>query len=233
MNARWIAVMAAVGLFALPALAGAAPQLTADGVGIDAQPTHVQVVVDFNGRIKSREVELSRFGQKLAAVRLLHPGVTTQTDGLTGNRVRVALQPGTQMLHITTSFARHRFKYLSYAVVRGNRLAIDLWKSAPPKKPSQTCSGLKLAGDWSADGSVVSAKGREHGIFENQFRVVVRGQNGAVLGRKTVTGPGRWAAKVHYHVAHSQNGTVEAVAFSAKDGSLECLAQHWVRLPAT
>ena len=38
---------------------------------------------------------------------------------------------------------------------------------------------------------------------------------------------------VHYKVAHRQRGTLEAVAFSAKDGALECLAQRRVTLRAS
>ena len=189
-------------------------------------------MVDFNGKVPASQVEFDRLTGTTATVHIAHPGVKTQTAGRTGERVHVALQPGTQALHIAMSFAPHRFKYVSYAVVTGNRLAIDLWKSAPPAKPSHTCSGLTLSSYWESNGSTVLASGHEHGIFENQLQVVVRGENGAVLGRKSVHGPGRWATRVHYHVARSQPGTVEAVAFSAKDGALECLAQHFVQLPA-
>ncbi len=205
--------------------------LAATDVRIGDHPAYVRVVVDFNGKVPTRQVEFDKLTGRMATVHIAHPGVATQVKVRTGEGVRVALQPGGQALHIALSFAPHRFKYLSYAVVGGNRLAIDLWKSAPPRKPSHTCRGLTLSSDWSSDGHVVSVSGREHGIFENQFQVVVRGQNGAVLGRKNVHGPGRWAAKVHYHVAYKQDGTVEAVALSPKDGSLECLAQQFVELP--
>ena len=105
----------------------------ATGVRIGDHPAYVRVVVDFNGKASAlAKSRLGRFAPRTASVRVTHPGVTTQTSGGTGHGVRVALQPGTQMLHVTMSFARHRFKYLSYAVVTGNRLAIDLWKSAPP-----------------------------------------------------------------------------------------------------
>lgn len=209
----------------------AAVALTATGVRIGDHPAFVRVVVDFNGRVPANQVEFVKLSSKLATVQVNHPGITTQTTGSTGQGVRVALQPGTQALHVGMGFAQHRFKYVSYAVVGGNRLAIDLWKSTPPRKPSHTCSGLTLGSFWSANGHEVSVRGHEHGIFENQFEVVVRGANGAALGRQSVHGPGRWAAKVHYHVAYKQAGTVEAVSLSAKDGALECLAQHFVELP--
>lgn len=232
MRTRWIAAMSAVGIMALPALAGAAPQLAATNVRIGDHPAFVRVVVDFNGKIPAREVEAGRFGTKLATVRLNHPGVTTQTSGRTGDGVHVALQPGTQMLHISMSFRAHRLKYLSYAVVTGNRLAIDLWKSAPPPSATQTCAGLSLS-SWHVRKGSVSVHGTEHGVFENQFQVAVRGASGKVLGRRTgVHGPGAWSTTVHYTVAHAQHGTLEAVAFSPKDGAVECLAQRRVTLRA-
>ena len=232
MNVRGIAVLAAVGLLVLPALAGAAPQLTATNVRIGDHPAFVRVVVDFNRKIPAREVEAVSFGGTAATVSLNHAGVTTQTSGRTGDGVQVALQPGTQMLHISMSFVAHRLKYLSYAVVTGNRLAIDLWKSHPPKHPTQTCDGLSLGSSHVKHG-VVTASGTEQGIFENQFDVVVRGAHGKVLGRKHVFGPGSWSAKVSYKAGHRQAGTLEAVAFSSKDVAIACLAQKRVTLPAS
>jgi hypothetical protein len=233
MRMHGIAVMTAVGLLTLPALAGAAPQLTATGVRIGDHPAFVRVVVDFNGKVREREVEAGRFAPRMATLRVTQPGVTTQTSGRSGYGVRVALQPGTQMLHVTTSFARHRFKYLSYAVVTGNRLAIDLWKSTPPAHAIQICPSRLTLRTVHVSPGVVAVTGTEHGIFENQFEVFVRGAHGKVLGRKHVFGPGSWSAKVRYNAARRQAGTLEAVAFSAKDGALECIAQTRLTLPAS
>lgn len=225
MSRRATAGTAALALLALPALAGAASRLVATNVRIGDHPAFVRVVVDFNGKISIGAVDAGGVGKTTATVRLLRTGVTARVQTRTGEGVRVALQPGTQMLHISASFAPHRFKYLSYAVVTATRLAIDLWKSAPPATPSHTCSGLTLDTVHAAPG-LVSVTGHERGIFEHQFQVVVRGKSGTVLGRKSaVRGPGAWAAKVHYRAARRQTGTVEAVAFSAKDGSVECIAQ--------
>lgn len=230
MRVRGITVVAVVGLLALPALAGAASHLTATGVRIDDHPEYVQVVVHFNKKVPSREVEAGRFGATAATVRLAHPGVTTQVSGGTGAGVRAALQPGTQMLLISMSFAPHRLKYLSYAVVTTRSLAIDLWKSAPPASPTQTCEGLSI-GSWHVSKGSVSVHGTEYHVFENQFQVAVRGTNGEVLGGKTAHGPGSWSTTVPYTAAHRQIGTLEAVAFSAKDGAVECLVQRRVTLP--
>jgi hypothetical protein len=240
MNVRGLTVMTAVGLVTLPALAGATPSLKATGVQVGNHRGYVNVVVDFNGKVTAGQVGFDRLTRTTATVHIAHPGVTARVAGATGHGVRVALQPGTQALHIAASFAPHRFKYVSYTVLGGNRLAIDLWKTTPPRRAGviHTCRGLTLMGFWSSNGltQTVSVSGHEHGIFENQFQLVVRGFSGAVVGRKTVHAPGKWAkwaAKVHYHVKFNQPGTVEAVAFSAKDGALECLAQKNVELAAS
>lgn len=230
MRMRGIAVFTAVGLLTLPALADAGSSPVATGVRFGDHPAFTRVVLDFAGRISARKVEAGRVWTSSARVRVA--GATTNTTGATGQGVKVALQPGTQTLRVLLSFAARRFKYLSYTVVTGNRLAIDLWKSKPPTKPTQTCRGLSLR-RWLVRPGVVTVTGRERGIFENQFRVVVRGAHGKILGRRRFVGPGSWGGNVRYSAARHQAGTLEAVAFSAKDGALECLAQVRVTLPAS
>jgi len=233
---RWIAMVTAVGVLTLPALAGAASHelsaLSATNVRIGDHPAFVRVVVVFDGRVRANDVEFRALTKTMATVRLNRPGVGTSTSGRTREGVSVALQPATQGLNIAMTYAPRRFKYLSYAVVTGNRLAMDLWKSAPPSTPTQTCKGLSI-GSWHVKPGVVTVTGTEHGIFENQFAVVLRGPGGKVLGRKHVFGPGAWSAKVRYTASRHRVGTLEAVAFSAKDGALQCLAQTRVSLPAS
>ncbi|HEY2354212.1 MAG TPA: Gmad2 immunoglobulin-like domain-containing protein [Gaiellaceae bacterium] len=235
MHTRRIGIVAAVGLLALPALAsGKTTHLRATGVRIGDHPTYVRIVVDFSGKISNRDVEGGPARQTIAIAQLNRPGVTTKTNGKAGAGVHVTLQPGTQSLHIAMTYEPRRLKYLAYHVVSGTHLAIDLWKSAPPAKPSHTCSGLTLRKVHVTKNGTVVVRGHEHGIFENQFQVVVRGKNGAVLGKNaSVHGPGAWSTTVAYDAPQKQTGTVEAVALSAKDGSLECLAQQRVTLPST
>ena len=233
MRTRGIAVIAAVGLFALPTLAGAASQLTATNVGIGDHPAFVRVVVDFTGTVSAREVEADTFNARsTATLRLNHPGVTTLVGNRSGDGVHAALQSATQGLNIALIFAPHRLKYVSYKVVTSDRLAIDLWKSAPPAVPTQTCGGLTLGSVHAAPGVVV-AKGTEQGIFEHQFQVVLRGPRGKILGRHIVHGPGSWSTMVRYSALRRRTGTIEAVAFSPKDGAIECLAQKRVTIPAS
>ncbi|HUZ15852.1 MAG TPA: Gmad2 immunoglobulin-like domain-containing protein [Gaiellaceae bacterium] len=224
MYALRVAVLAAVGVVAL----------TATGVRIGDHPAYVRVVVDFNGKVPASQVEFDRLTGTTATVHVAHPGIKTHTGGRAGEGVRVALQPGTQALHIAMSFASRRFKYLSYAVVTGNHLAVDLWKSAPPSKAAEVKSGGCLSlQSWHVTKGSVLVHGTEHGVFENTFRVVVRGANGTVRGRRTVVHGGSWSTRVRYTASHRRAGTLEAVAFSQKDGSLACLAQMRVTLPAS
>jgi hypothetical protein len=208
--------------------------LSATGVRFGNHPAFVRVVVDFNGRVPANQVVFDRLWARTAAVHVARPGITTQTSGGTGQGVRVALQPATQKLNIGMSFAGHRFKYLSYAVVGGNRLAIDLWKSAPPSRAAviRRAGCLSLL-SWGVKSGSIAVRGTERGIFENTFRVVVRGAKGTVLGRRTVVDGGSWSTTVRYKASSRQAGTLEAVAFSAKDGALSCIAQVRVTLPAS
>jgi len=226
--------MSAVRLAVLAVAAAVA--LTATDVRIGDHPAYVRVVLDFNGTVPVNQVEFRQLTSTMATLQVNHPGIKTQTMGSSGQGVHVALQPGTQALHIAASFAAHRFKYVSYTVVGGNRVAIDLWKSTPPPNDTDSgvrrCLSLMQVATRSGSGSV-DVSGTERRVFEHTFQVMVRGATGRVLGRRTVIHGGSWGTTVHYHVTRRQAGTVEAVALSAKDGSLACLAQWRVTLFAS
>jgi hypothetical protein len=235
MNRRTIAVMAAVGLVTLPSLARAASNLAATSVRIGDWATYVHVMVQFNGNVPTRQVELDKLTGTMALLHVAHPGVTTQTSGHSDAGVHVSLQAGTQALRITASFARHRFKYVSYGrQVRADRLYISLWKSAPPPRGGAVAyRGCLSIRSFHVNKGSVMASGSEYGVFENTFQVVVRGANGSVLGRRTVVQGSPWSTTVKYKALRRQAGTLEAVAFSAKDGALACLDETRVTLPAS
>ena len=223
------AVLAVVGVVAL----------SATGVRIGNHAAFVRVVVDFNGRVPANQVEFDGLWTRTAALHVARPGITTSTSGGTGQGVRVGLQPATQKLNIGLSFAARRFKYVSYAVVGGNRLAIDLWKSAPPTKAAEIRTGFSsgkrcLALDrWHARGGKVTVTGSAGNLYEHAFSVIVRGARGKALGVRAGSASGRWNASIRYHATHRQAGTLEAVSFSGKDGSITCIAQVRLTLPAT
>ncbi len=228
-----VAMLSVVGVLALTALAGAASRLAATNVRIGGHPAFARVVIDFNGTLPQREVQFDELKGNMAVLHVAHRGITTRTDGRTSDQIHVALQAATQALQITATFAPHRFKYVSYAVVTENRLAIDLWKSNPRGSADVLDSGCLALSNWHARRGSVSVQGTEHGLFEHTFQVVIRGATGAVLGRRTVVHGGAWSAAVHYRASRRQAGMLEVVAFSQKDGALSCIAQTHVALPAS
>jgi hypothetical protein len=238
MKVRWIAMLSAIGLLTLPALADATSQLSATRVRIGDWATYVNVVVSFNGRVPASRVEFDKLVPTMANLHISRTGITTRTNGRTAKGVQVALEPGTQALHISASFAPHRFKYVSYSVDSartGKHLVIGLWKSAPPPRGGNAygyanCLSIR---NWQVNTGSVSASGTERGVFEKTFQVVIRGANGKVLGRRTVVHGPSWSTKVKYKASHRQAGTLEAVAFSPKDGALACLYETRVTLPAS
>ena len=118
------------------------------------------------------------------------------------------------------------------------RLLVDLYRSRPPSgaaaRPGRPSSCLSIA-QHADSGGTIHASGSAHGIFENQFMLAVRSAAGRVVGHRTVafgtTAPA-WRSTVGYSVPTDQPGTLEAVALSARDGALTCLAQIGVPLAA-
>jgi hypothetical protein len=62
------------------------------------------------------------------------------------------------------------------------------------------------------------------------FRADLRNRRGRVITWRSVTAnAGHWHTSLPYDVNRRQAGTLEAVDFSAQDGSLSCIVQ--VRVP--
>jgi hypothetical protein len=209
-------------------------------VRISGHPAFVRAVVKFtDGTIASNQVEAidpQPFDGR-ATVQVARIGVRTQASAQSRLGLNVRVIQGDNRLEIELRAPRRRFKYVSYQLLGGKYLAIALWKSAPPRttaaevhRGSHGC--LTVASRRGDDGTVI-ASGRDRNMFEHQFQVVLRGADGRVLAQRSVhAAPGRWRARLDYHSTHWQAGTLEAVGLSAKDGSLACLAQVLVGLPA-
>ena len=234
-------LFALIAVLAVPSGTGASAQLTASGVRIADHPPYVRAVVDFTGgALVSREVEAtdpSPFDGS-ATLRLSHAGARTHAAASNAHGLRVHVVQGPNRLKVVLTSARGRFKYLSYAVVGGNRLAIDLWKSAPPARSAELRQGaggcLRLDSVSVRIDGRVTASGREKGLFEHHLLVVVRGTDGRVLAQQALhSSGGRWNAMVFVNSSRDQAGTLEAVAASPKDGTLACLVQRRVMLPFT
>jgi hypothetical protein len=228
-----------VALAALSAT-GQAQATTATGIRIGDHPAFVRVVVDFTGgAVRSPNVmalDHSPFGDGLARVEVRKPAIDTDAATREAFGVRARLVQGTNRIVLRLTAAPHRFKYLAYSLLRSpERLVVDLWKSRPPvagavfrSAPQGGC--LTIASQTVGAGTA-HAQGMERGIFENQFAVGVRGAGGrGRLVGVTSSPSGAWSRTFSYTVASRQAGTLEAVDFSEKDGSLVCIAQVRVTL---
>ncbi len=232
-------LVAAIGAPTVPAGAGAATELTAIRVRIGVHAAFVRVVVDFTGAAlngnRVEAIDPQPFDGS-ASLRVTHPMVRTRAAARGAAGIRVRVIPGVGRLRIEIHAVRGRFKYLSYAVVTSNRLAIDLWKSAPPPKAAEVrrgTGGCLTLESVHVRAGVISATGHKRRVFENRFLVAVRGSSGRILTRRAIVAAAeRWSVSVPLSRNAPQLGTLEAVVFSAKDGALSCLVQVRVTLPA-
>jgi hypothetical protein len=233
-----LAVLAVLALAAAPAPASAA--LTVSDVRIGAQPAFVRVVVDFTGgRVEINEADATdpavRDGS--ARVDIRHTGIVApaRDRSAQGMRARVALASANRA-SVRLTFALGRFKYVRVFALHGpERLVIDLYRSKPPNTTaSEIRTGLHRCltlSSVSRTGHRFRVRGTELNLFEGSFVVRVRDETGRVVGRRIATERGGWDLTVPYGgVTRAQAGTLEAVAESAKDGSLACIVQVRVAL---
>jgi hypothetical protein len=230
---------ACAGALAAPAVSHAVVNLTATAVRIGDHPGFVRAVVDFTDRrLEAGEVmatDPSPFADGAVRLRLDHRRVRTEAPPARAHGVSVRLRQGTNRITIRLAGARRRFKYVSYAVLRApERLVIDLWKAAPPPAAAEVRAApdrcLTLA-STAAGARTVAAAGRELNLFEHSLVVLLRAADGRVLAQRPETAArGRWRSRFRYPSVRRQAGTLEAVAHSAKDGSLDCLVQIRVRV---
>ena len=214
----------------------------ASGIRIGDHPAYVRAVIDFTGAMPHANGEVGAVDPQpadgSARLELVFAGVGARAVPRSAYGLSARLTKTARGLYIDLRSAPLRFKWLSYTWVTGRHLAIDLWKSAPPSSAAEIRRGpggcLTLDhGAVNPDG-LVSASGREHGIFENQFRLVVRGADGRALYAGTVhAGNGRWSAEVFVPSTRNQPGTLEAAVLSPADGALICLVQQRIMLPFT
>ena len=233
-----LATLALLALAAAPASASAA--LTASDVRIGAQPALVRVVVDFTGgRFELNEADATdpavRDGSGRVDIR--HAGIVApaRDRSAQGVRARVGLVSANRA-RVRLTFAPGRFKYVRVWALHGpERLVIDLYRSAPPRTAAaeirrgvNRCLTLSSV---SRTGRSFRVRGVERDLFEGTFLLRVRDATGRVVGRRIGTARGPWDLRVGYSgITSAQAGTVEAVAESAKDGSLACLVQVRVAL---
>ena len=232
-----LALLAIVLAAALPAPASAA--LTASDVRIGAQPAFVRVVVDVTGgRAEFNEVEATDHvvADGSGRVDIDHAGivVTPRDRTAQGVRARLSLATANRARLQLTSESR-MFKYVRVFVLHGpERIVVDLYRSRAPSPAAEIRTGVDRCLTLTSiqtTGHTFRVRGTARNLFEANFVIRVRDGLGRVLGRRIVTANGPWNQTVSYPVGTSrQAGTLEAVAESAKDGSLVCIVQRRVRL---
>jgi hypothetical protein len=204
---------------AVPAAGVLAPQasaaLTAREIRIANHPAFVRVVVDFTGgRVQPGEVNATDpnpFPDGFVRLPLGWPGVRTTADSVRDEGVfaRIA-QTNNRRITIRMTGTDRRFKYVHYSALRGpERLVLDLYKSRPPMHAAEIVRGRR--GCLTLDNLQVTPDRVTADEPETAF---------------TRT----WSTDFTYPPATRQAGTLEAVALSAKDGTLDCVVQVRVRM---
>ena len=242
-----LSALAVSGVFAAVTLVGGAGAVSttvrATAVRIGDHPGYVRAVIDFTGTTIGANPGVGATDARpldgAASLQyVISPGVRTAAAPRSRYGLSASVVKNARGLRINLRAARLRFKYLSWAWVTEHHLVIDLWKSAPPSRAAEIHRGrsgcLSLDSVQPASDGVVDAAGREHLVFEHQFRVVVRAADGSVLAQRTVHATnGRWKTQLVVSSQRLQPGTFEAVALSPADGSLACLVQRRITVPFT
>ncbi len=218
--------------------ASAAP-LTATQIRIGDHPGFVRVVVEFTGgELELNEVmatDPDPFPDGFVRLPMIRPGVRTTAAPVRDHGVFARIGQAGGRITIRLSGEERRFKYMGYAAQSTpERLVIDLYKSRPPSDDAEITRGrggcLTLT-SHSVTPDRVSASGRERNLFEHSFVVRLRRHGGRIHRQKPDTAANRrWSTSFGYPDVARQTGTLEAVALSAKDGSLDCLVQVRVHL---
>ena len=218
----------------------ASAALTAREIRIGDHPGFVRVVVEFTGgRVQTGEVvatDPNPFPDGFVRLPLTRRGVRTTAAPVRDHGVfaRIAQTSGRRITIRLTGTDR-RFKYVEYFAQRSpERLVLDLYKARPPSDAAQITRGrggcLRLTAH-AVTRDRVTAEGRERDLFEHSLVVRLRRNSGRIHRQKAETAFMRaWSTDFTYSPAQRQTGTLEAVALSAKDGTLDCLVQVRVRM---
>jgi hypothetical protein len=213
--------------------------LTAREIRIGDHPGFVRVVVDFTGgRVEPGEVvatDPNPFADGFVRLPLTRAGVRTTADPVRDEGVFARIAQGSGRITIRLTGADRRFKYAGYfAQHTPERLVIDLYKARPPVAGAEILRGrggcLRL-NSHTVTRRHVDAEGRERNLFEHSLVVRLRRSGGRIHRQRAETAVmRRWTTSFDYPAARRQDGTLEAVALSAKDGTLDCIVQVRVRM---
>ncbi len=220
----------------LPASASAA--LTAKRIRIAPHTGYVRVVVDFTGgALAINDVNMAPGNidtQGRARLDLTKAGATTTAAAVSASGANVSVVRVSTGLRVRITANTRRFKFLSYSVLHSpERLVIDLYRRAS-RAQLAVGSCLKILPTTTSTSRRVNVRGTvTTRIFENTFRVRLRRAGGQVVSAKTVTAAtptGPFTTVLRHSVGTQQNGLVEAIVFSAKDGAVQCVYQRPITL---
>jgi hypothetical protein len=227
---------AAVAALVFAPQAGAA--LTATQIRVGDHPGFVRVVVEFTGgTVQAGEVaatDPNPFPDGFVRLPMMHPDVRTTALPVRAEGVFARIGQGADRITIRLTGRDHRFKYVGYVAQHTpERLVIELYKSRPPTAAAEIArgrGGCLTLGSHTVTRTRVMAAGRERQLFEHSFVVRLRRTGGRVHRQRAETAANRrWSTDFGYRRVERQTGTLEAVALSAKDGTLDCLVQVRVR----
>jgi Immunoglobulin-like domain of bacterial spore germination len=217
----------------------ASAALTAREIRVGDHPGFVRVVVDFTGgTVRTGEVvatDPDPFPDGFVRLPLTRAGVRTTADPVRSAGVFARIAQGNGRITIRLTGADRRFKYVGYfAQHTPERLVLDLYKARPPVNAAEIDRGrggcLRLD-SHQVTRNHVNAAGRERNLFEHSLVVRLRREDGRIHRQRAETAfQNRWSTSFNYPAISQQNGTLEAVALSAKDGTLDCLVQARVRI---
>jgi hypothetical protein len=233
---RAVAAVALCVLLLVPASAnGRSSALTATRVRSGSHPAFVRVVVDFAGGAvtfnSTNATDPSPFDGAVR-VQVDRPGVRSTAAPLTAFGVTTRATAAAGHLGIRLTSAPRRFKYLGITVLHApERVVLDLARAANPPAARFGRPGCLTFRSVVTGPRAIRVTGRESQLFEHSFVLRVRGPLGGIVRERVMTATGPWSATLAVG-GPRRPGTVEAVAGSAKDGSLDCLVQVPVTLGA-
>ena len=243
-------------LIPLGATATAAHKQPASPLHIGQNPAFTRVTVDLPAGAALRGGESGvettdpspLDGRAVVRARTTGPRIGAAELRRAGVHVRVRANPSG--FTVLVEARRGSLKFVSYrAAPSGRRLAIDLWRNTTSGSARILSDGCLRIDAWSATARSARARGRElKPLFEHGLVLSLRrqGPGPTTIAEKPLIAtegtfrpdfsgyavPGRWSGRLAFSPAATpRRAMLEAWSASAKDGSLECLAQTPVIIP--
>jgi hypothetical protein len=214
----------------VPAEIAPAPSARISGVQLAVKGGDVVAVVALAGPLKRLQQETNASdpdpSNGTVSLEIAATGQATLTPAMAGG-VTARIVPRARRSTLLLRTTPGRFFAVSYDLMqRPARLEVRLWSATPAKGTRYGPAGCLSLSRIVASAGKVMVGGRERQVFEHSFVIQLRDATGRVVGsRPVVSRNGRFSVTLKT-TATPGPGWVEAVADSAKDGSLACLARR-------